>query len=287
MTRTSLVAMSAIFTVSLLFGSCGENPQDVGNNISQIALATEAAQKHFRNFDVVTLEDLGAIHNEILDAFEDLHPLMKGDRLRRDEFVQLFVQASNNVMVAHEYPTTFNTEDINVLLECFDGYTEAGVYDFYGERESDPYAMLDYLYNKGELTDSEYHDYVAMYDELYGRTPEPGASRSENSIENSSGARQVLIASQQFWSSHGIGSMPGLKGLKNGQPQLNLDWYSLGIVAADAMGAIITHRLLPGGNSQIEAMGAALTSAAFIALAGGGDGSGGDGGSGGGGGGAG
>jgi len=285
MTRFNVAVLLVLSFLLLLYSSCAQDPGGVNSNTDSIVAAEETARDHFRAFDIVTLEDLGEIHNEILSAFESLHPFTEGERLRRDEFVQVFLAAANEVMISHEFATTFSSEDIQVVLECFDGYSAEGVYDFCGQAESDPYVLLEYLYSKGELSDSEYHDYVAMYDGLYGRTPEGAAAARDISERTSIGARQVIEASRQFWSSHGPRTTPVVAPPKDGRPQLKTDWYSLGIVAADAMGAIITHRLLPVGSSQIEAMGAALASAAFIALAGGGDDPGGGDGSGGGGGG--
>lgn len=273
----------AVCLLISLFVSCAEEPTRVGQESDAITKASDAARNHFAGNDLVIIDDIGGLHNEILTAFEAIHPLESEEpRISRNEFVQVFVQAANNAMVAQGYLTAYAENDVTVLLNCYDAYTQEGVYDFYGQGESDPYTLLEYLHAKGELTDDEHHNYVAAFDELYREGPAASSATEPSSSQGDRMARQVLSASREFWHSRGVlnDSYSG----RNPQPgpQLAIDCYSLGIIAADAVGAIIARRLVGPGHDELLAAAAALASAAFVALAGAEEEGGGSGGGGGG-----
>lgn len=265
MYRLFQVGVLVLSFVAVLFVSCTNEPVSPGAVSHPIAEASEAAMEHFAGRSLVILDDLGELHNQILEAFESIHPLREEERLSREEFMPIFVQATNDVMVAQGYMTACSNEDVTVLLECLDAYTESGIYDFYGLGESDPYDLLAYLYDKGEITEAEYRDYVAAFDELYRDGSPAPASTQDAMSEARRVASEIMMGSRRFWTSGDATGRSVSRGQFDG-PRL-VNWWDVACVAADAIGGIVTFRLVGPGHDDIVIAGAALASIAIMALA--------------------
>lgn len=269
--------LSALIPVLLviLLSSCREFA--VTEVDEDIFSATEA---YFSRVVTPNVEDPGEVHNEILAEFEKRHPMSGGREISKQRFAQLFAEAANEVLRRRRIDMAYGTYDILMLLRYFDQYKTAGVYDFYGENQSNPENLVRYLHDRKRLSEKAASDLNELFRD-FTPTAEviPTVSSSEKSRESTlyNNTAAVLAASQNFWSQriHPLETGPGAK--SDGGPKA-VDWYALGILGADATGVIVVEVLTGGGGSITVTIAATLASAAFIcAVTGDGGDSGGDG----------
>jgi len=253
---------AGIVLLLISFVGCRSDIVGTSNNANKVDDAAVRVSDHFVGRVGTTIDEPGAIHNEILAAAEQRFSKVTDGRLPRGRFVPLFVDAANEVCAAHGLPDRCDASDVEVMLDYFDALRTAGVYDFYGQKTSYPAYLLDFLYDRDLLTGTEYNEMLAIFQYDADRSAVESAALTS---DHSGAAADVFSASREFWSSRDPAVKAVSKNASEG-PSF-IDWYSLGIIAADAAGIIVIDVWLSGGVTVTVTIGGALASATFVSLA--------------------
>jgi hypothetical protein len=93
----------------------------------------------FNNNDIMNLEvdNIGEIHNEILEEFDREHDLSSKERLHPEEFIELTVRSINKVFNHRNIPCQISHNDIKFIISKFVEIQQEGAYDFFSYSSED------------------------------------------------------------------------------------------------------------------------------------------------------
>ena len=198
----------------------------------------------------------GQLHNEILAAFNEMHPLT-GKKLSRNEFTKTFILVTNDVYKNHGLSFRINEEYVNIMFSKFDEIKRECGYDFYQIGGSDLETALDYLERKGKITHDQCEVYKAVWRDLetWDIDSDSRSILSALPVEAlNMEAVEIAGYSYEFWEAY-IAEHPELEGWWEKWRGVIRD---ISIIGGDYLGCVLAG---PGC-----AAGAALGSIAFILI---------------------
>ncbi len=263
------VAVSIAF-VTMLLSSCSEKsisePLEKGEE-SRVELAATP----------------GRLHNEILAEMNRDGCLTDGSKIERDEFISKIASSGNAVFRDRGIDVEVTEDDIRIVLECFDGWKEKGVFDVYapiGQRSvEDVYALLDHLEADEGIDPAQIGSIRTAIEEieaigfsncdkaLVGEIV--SAHRPEDLDSELGRALDILESSYDFWAGLktdveiNVGppdtETSGTLNPSDPEPILATDWWSIKVLLWDAVGALLCWYLGP-----VSVLCAVAASAAYI-----------------------
>ncbi len=261
--------MSLTF-VSMLYSSCFED------NISK-------PQGEVKQTQEVLTASPGQLHNEILAELNKDGCLTNGSKLDKNGFVSRITESTNVVFREHGLDMIVTEDDLNTVLECFDGWKEKGIFDVYtplDERSvEDVYTLLDYLEAHDNYNPAQVRDIRMAIEEIeaigFSNCDQTLVEQIVSIHESGDGDSEVnkvlniLESSYNFWddlktdvenNSKSVDDKSSvILKVSNPEPILTADLWSICVMLWDAVGALLCWYLGP-----VSIICAVAASAAFI-----------------------
>ncbi|GEM_PF-3193868 len=202
----------------------------------------------------------GELHNEILDAFMDIHPL--GEPLDREELSREFVKVANVVLKKRGLTYRFTDEEAKLVFELNDEVKSAAGYDPYREGKDDVCIVIDHLEGRGEIQ----VDRARLYRALWTDVKRAGLSTYQRPLlaTGSADDRVVTIIrhSHEYWSDR-IGELEKCDFADDSWWERNKEKFkTVFVIACDFVGVIVLEGCTAGAGTGALAAAAALSSAA-------------------------
>lgn len=262
--RKAISVALCMLHLSMIYISCEESTlstpvkEEIDNTVIASVSDMSADQRPVDPGNIL-LDHPGLLHNEILRCFNKDGILAAGHRLTREELITRMVQACNQVFMQYIIEHSVAEEDIESALRCLESWGERGIYDIYqpieGNNIENVYNLLDHLaYEANGFEPEDIEDIKQAFKALEAVKISNCDSRTIRDItsqyksrDNSSAAYKaldVLEHSYDFWSQlelkeNDIDQEYVTATACAFDPKLKIDPVVIGILLADAIGALL------------------------------------------------
>lgn len=274
--------------LSMIYISCGDSnisTPNQGENCNTLiaSVSNKAVDQKPIDPESIILNHPGLLHNEILRHFNKNNILVSGQKLAMEDIVARMVEACNKTFMKYRIEHSVTEADIVFAVQCLETWREGDIFDIYApiseQNIESVYNLLDHLAHETgnfELEELENVKLAFKNVEAVGLSNcDSGVIRditsqykSNNKSSASYRALDVLENSFDFWSQLGLSAEEieyeqVSTAVYVQDPKLKIDPLVIGVILADAIGA-----LLCWNGGPLSIICAAFASIAYYILMG-------------------